>query len=288
MTGSVYQSRPIKRQRRTQADMQILRNGIYNLLAAEYPMTCRQVYYRLVSDGSIQKTEAQYDAVVRLLGLMRREGAIPFQWLADSTRWMRKPSTHNSMEDALAAAAHFYRRDLWTDQDSYVEIWLEKEALAGVLVEVTDSWHVPLMVTRGYPSLSFLHSASETIADAGKRAFIYYLGDLDPSGIDISRTVESGLREFAPHTDISFQRIAVTQDQVIQFNLQTRPTKKSDPRSEKFQGESVEVDAIPPAILRSMVEQYILLHLDPEKVDQCRRIESAERATLAHIAEKFS
>ena len=112
-------------------------------------MTVRQVFYRLVSSGVIPKTEASYkNIVVRLLGIMRREGDLPFRWIADNTRWMRKPSTYSSLEHALDNTIATYRRALWDQQDSYVEIWLEKDALAGVLYDVTAEWDVPLMVTR--------------------------------------------------------------------------------------------------------------------------------------------
>jgi hypothetical protein len=92
----------------------------------------------------------------------------------------------------------------------YVEIWLEKDALSGVLYPVTSEWDVPLMVTRGYSSLSFLHEAAEAITDQGKPAYIYYFGGHDPSGRDITRATEAGLREFAPAAEIHFKRIAVT------------------------------------------------------------------------------
>jgi hypothetical protein len=149
---------------------------------------------------------------VRLLGEMCRAKEIPFGWIADNTRWMRKPTTYSSLSDMLERSAEFYRRALWDESDVYVEIWLEKDALAGVLYDATAEWDVPLMVTRGYASISYLHSAAEAIQQRGKRACLYYFGDYDPSGIDITRAVEQGIREFAPDTDIEFERVAVTED----------------------------------------------------------------------------
>jgi len=95
---------------------------------------------------------------VRLLTEMRRAGDIPFDWIADNTRLMRKPRTYSSLEAMLTQTKEFYRRALWDDQDAYVAIWLEKDALSGVLLEAAYQWDVPLMVTRGYSSVSFLHS----------------------------------------------------------------------------------------------------------------------------------
>src|SRR5579884_1723964 len=153
--------RPTKR-RRTKKEIEGIKDVLYETLAEDNPMTVRQVFYQLVSRGVIAKTETEYKATVgRLLTDMRRAGEIPFGWIADNTRWMRKPGTYSSMEQALQRTAEAYRRSLWDNQGVYVEVWLEKDALAGVLYRATESWDVPLMVTRGYPSLSYLYDAAE-------------------------------------------------------------------------------------------------------------------------------
>ena len=249
--------------RRSRAEMEAIRKSIREILGEIQPATVRQTFYQLVSRAVIGKTEAEYkQTVVRLLTAMRRAGDIPFGWIADNTRWMRKPRSYSSLTDMLDQQQRFYRRALWDNQDSYVEIWLEKDALSGVLYEVTAEFDVPLMVTRGYPSISYLYEAAEAIAARGKPAYLYYLGDHDPSGCDITRAVENGIREFAPNAEIYFERIAVTPAQIQELNLPTRPTKESDSRSKGFEGESVEVDAIPPATLRSMVRELIESHID--------------------------
>lgn len=123
-----------------------------------------------------------------------------------NTRWMRKPRSHSSLEAMLKYSAEAYRRSVWDNQDCYVEVWLEKDALAGVLYDITSAWDVPLMVTRGYPSLSFLYSAAEVIAEQEKPVYLYYFGDHDPSGIDIPRKVEADLRKFVAETQIRSRR----------------------------------------------------------------------------------
>lgn len=258
---------------------------MHDLLAADHPMTVRQLYYRMVSAGIIDKTESEYNATVgRLLTEMRLEGRIPFGWIADNTRWMRKPRTFDSLDDALVATANTYRRSLWTHADAYVEVWLEKDALAGVLLEETAPYDVPLMVTRGYASLSYLHESAETIKAVDKPTFIYYCGDHDPSGLDIPRQVERRLREFAPDAEIHFERVAVNLDQVHAWGLPTRPTKKSDTRSRGFVGESVEVDAIAPADLRSLVRACIEQHVDLEQLRVLQVAENSERTLLRQLA----
>ena len=204
-----------------------------------------------MSGGVIEKTEEAYHLVGRQLVKLRKSGDLPFGWIADNTRWQRKPNTYSDLETMLRRISRFYRRQLWDNQDAYVEIWLEKDALSGVLYDVTREFDVPLMVTRGYPSLTFMHSAADKINEINKPTHIYYFGDHDPSGVDIPRKVRQTLEEF--DCEFEFECVAVTPDQISSMNLLTRPTKKSDSRSKGFEGESVEVDAIHPDDLRALV-----------------------------------
>jgi len=255
------------------------------ILEDDHPMTVRQMFYRMVSAGRIDKTEAEYNnAVCRLLVKMREDGRLPYDWIADNTRWMRGATTYYSVDDALSEAARLYRRDLWADTEHRVEVWLEKDALAGVLLEATHDWHVPLMVTRGYPSLSFLHSSAMAIRDAERPTYIYYFGDHDPSGKDIARNTEKRLRQYAPDCEIHFELVAVTEEQIEWWNLPTRPTKRTDSRAKGWKGGSVEVDAIPARRLVALAESCILRHLDMDQVEAIRQTERLERASLAKLA----
>lgn len=261
--------------------MDEIRDGLVEILFEQQPMTVRQVFYQAVTRGMIDKTEREYKGtVVRLLGEMRIGGRVPFGWIADSTRWMRKPNTWSSLEACLKSTAKHYRRSVWDDQDDYIEIWMEKDALAGVMVDVTAEWDVPLMVTRGYASLSFLMSSAETIRETISPTTIYYFGDYDPSGLDIGRNVEKRLREFSERDDLTFERVAVTPEQIDEFNLPTRPTKKTDTRSKNFKGESVELDAIPPDDLRALVRDCIEQHIDHDTHKGLMLVEAEERKIL--------
>ena len=285
MPASVFNgSRPTKH-RRSKADIEIIKEVIYEIVDNNRPMTVRQVFYQLVNIAVIGKRETQYKStVVRLLGEMRRNGELPFEWLADSTRWMRKPFSYSSMQAALKRTAELYRRSLWDNQDVYVEIWLEKDALAGVLYRVTSSWDVPLMVTRGYPSLSFPHQAAAYINGLEKPTYLYYFGDYDPLGLDITRNVREDIEEFAPWAEVHFERVAVSEDQIEAWQLPTRPTKVSDSRSGSFWGESVEVDAIPPDVLRTLVSEKIIQHIDEQALHVMQVAEESERSLLTKIA----
>lgn len=277
------------RARRTKAEIELLEETLLDIVEEIQPATVRQVFYQAVSRGLIPKTEAAYKSIVcRLLARLRRGGQLPYRWIADNTRWMRKPTTYKGMEQMLADSVALYRRDLWADQDAYVEVWLEKDALAGVIYPVTGQWDVPLMVTRGYPSLTFVASAAEAMSYEERPVFICYLGDHDPSGVDIPRDLQAKLREMAPEIDLSFEVIAVTPEQIDNMGPPTRPTKKGDSRSASFFGESVEVDAIPPHRLLALVNECIVKHLDVERYNNLQRIESIERQTLAQFVAWWS
>lgn len=264
--------------------MDALKADLLGIIATEPPMSVRQVFYRAVAAGAIDKTEAAYKGIVRLLGIMRRDGDLCYSWIADNTRWMRKPASHDGLAALLADTADLYRRSVWSDQPAYCEVWLEKEALSGVVYPVTREFDVPLMVTRGYPSLSFVHSAAEAIEDVDKPVHLFYFGDHDPSGVDIPRMVEDSIRDLAPSADIEFHRVAVTVQQIEELNLPTRPTKRTDSRSKHFHGDSVELDAIPPARLRAFVRSCIESLIDPKALAALRVAEASEREWLEDFA----
>jgi hypothetical protein len=218
--------------------------------------------------GLVEKAESGYGKVQTDHTVMRRVGELPYDWLADNTRWQRKPRTFDSIEQALRDTAAFYRKSLWTDADAYVEIWLEKDALSGVIYPVTSMYDVPLMVARGYASLSFLYSAAEYINTLTVPTYIYHLGDFDPSGVNAGEKIEETLREMAPDADIGFERIAVTEQQITDWDLPTRPTKTSDTRARSFGSSlSVELDAIDPNQLRALVQEAVERHLPAEQFE---------------------
>ena len=279
---TAYQASSIKpkRFRSTKTDMATLRVDLFDIVAEMHPMTVRQVFYQATVRGLVDKSEAGYSKVQGNLSIMRRSGMLRYDWLADNTRWQRKPQTFDSVQEAFEDAAHFYRKALWTDINAYVEIWLEKDALSGVIMPVTEVYDVPLMVARGYASLSFLYEAGSYINDLTVPAYIYHLGDFDPSGVNAGEKIEESLREYAPDAELYFERIAVTPDQIKKWGLPTRPTKTSDTRSKGFGDISVELDAIAPDDLRNLVEQTIQKHLPKRQLKILQAAEESERQMM--------
>lgn len=285
---AVYRTSPVKRVRRTRTELAELHDAILTVCAVDHPLSVRGVFYRVMSAGVVEKTEKAYSAVQREVLKLRRTGALPYEWIADGTRWHLKSPSWDCVEDALDDAASSYRRALWNDQDVYVEVWSEKEAICSIVSPVTNKWDVPLMIARGFASESFLWSTASEIRDVGKPTVVYNLGDHDPSGVAAWQHVQHQLRRFAPQVDIVFERIAVTPEQIVELALPTRPTKKSDSRSKTFIGESVEVDAIPTVVLKQLVTTAIERHIDPVQLAVTRQVEQQERAGLLAMAQGWS
>jgi hypothetical protein len=284
---ALYEACPVKRNRATKAQVGSRRAALQEIVADQRPMTVRQVFYQATVQNLVDKTEAGYTKVQTDLVKMRQDGSLPYSWIADNTRWQRRPRTFDSVQDALEDTARFYRKSLWSDADAYVEIWLEKDALAGVIMPVTSMYDVPLMVARGYASLSFLHSAAVQISDIDKPTFIYHLGDFDPSGVNAGEKIEQTLKELAPDADITFRRIGVTARQINAWNLPTRPTKASDTRSKGFGDISVELDAIAPSQLRDLVKGCIEYHLQQRQFDILKIAEESERDLLRGLVREI-
>jgi hypothetical protein len=145
--AAVYQASLIKprRHRSTRSEVEARRAALLQIVEAMHPMTVRQVFYAATVRGLVEKTEGGYAKVQTDLTLMRRSDELPYGWLADSTRYQRKPRSYLDVDHALRATAELYRRNLWASADAYVEAWIEKDALSGVVYPVTSEYDVPLM-----------------------------------------------------------------------------------------------------------------------------------------------
>jgi hypothetical protein len=284
----IYQPRQIRRPRATKAGTQQRRDSLHEIIEAMRPMTVRQCFYQATVLGLVEKSEGGYNQVKDDLTKMRRKGTLPYDWLADNTRWQRRPRTFDSVEDALTETARLYRKALWRDVGAYVEIWIEKDALSGVIAPVTFQYDVPMMVARGYASLSFLHSAAQAIAALDVPAFIYHLGDFDPSGVNAAENIEARLREMAPNAEIHFERLAVMPWQITEWDLPSRPTKATDRRAKKFGSDiSVELDAIEPERLRELVSSAIERHMPPDEFAILKEAEASERRIFSRLVDEL-
>ncbi len=279
-----------KMRKRATRDEMAERFAVLRTIVAELrPCTVRQVFYQATIRGVVEKTEAGYDRVQRALVAMRRNGSLPYGWIADNTRWQMKPRTWSSLPHMLEETARLYRRRLWDDAGAYCEVWLEKDALAGVVAPVTERYDVPLMVARGFSSLSFLYEAAQDIARLSVPAYVFHLGDHDPSGQCAAGKIEETLRELAPGAEIHFERLAVRPWQIDAWKLPSRPTKPTDTRAKAFgYAESVELDAIHPETLRGLVLGQIEALLPARQIEVLEAAEASEREILRMFARQVA
>ena len=152
--------------RATEDEVSERRDRLLEIVEEGQPMTVRQVFYQATVHGIVEKEETGYDKIQRTLAAMRREEVLPFEWIVvDNTRREQRPYTYIDVADALQDTAATYRKTLWTDKDPCVQIWLEKDALSGVLEPITNKYDVSLMVARGYSSITFLKDGAEKLPD---------------------------------------------------------------------------------------------------------------------------
>jgi hypothetical protein len=281
---------PTKRGRPLGEKARAIREAIFELAYEHDVVTVRQCFYRLVSAGVVPKDEASgYRPVQLELVRMRREGLIPWRFIADTTRWMRKARSWDELDDALDEVARTYRRNLWRAQGVRVEVWLEKDALAGVVLKATNHWDVPLMVSRGISSVTFLHAAAKEAEqaweEAGVETVVLALFDFDPGGDRGASSIVRGFAEYAPEVPVEFRLLAVTEEQIDEWQLPTRPAKKTDPQAKSWGARAVELDAIPPDRLVQLVDEAIVGYVDRDAWRMEQQVEQSEREILSDLLE---
>jgi hypothetical protein len=284
LAAGVYEASPAKR-RATKAEMEARASFLIDYAERHGPVTVRGLYYQAEVAGvpGIDKTDSGYAKVQRQVLLLRRAGRLAYGDIADATRWMRKPKSYDGIEQALEDTARLYRKSLWSDTDDYVEIWCEKDALAGVIYPITAQYDVPLMVTRGFSSETFCFEAIEARGDDPRGFYIYYLGDFDRAGRDAANALIEKLARFSEDKpfDVYFKQIAVTEDQITDWRLPTRKPKRQSAADRNWpHAFACELDAIPADRLRALVHQHIELHLPRDQLEILKAAEESERQTL--------
>lgn len=254
------------------------------VLKAERPMTLRALYYRLASSGDLPATDKGYDRLKRLTARLREAGEVPITgWLVDRIRSTLKPSSWTGLADFGDTVRRAYRKDLWAQMPDHVEVFVEKDAIAGTIQPVTQEYDVALNVIRGDVSISFAGEVANLWAQVEKPIFVYYLGDFDPSGVGIEEELREKLERYSGKYPV-WQRLGVEKEDFTKFGLIRLPVKKSS-RSERFLAEHgtscAEVDALPPGELRTRVRDAIESHIDQDRWEKLKRTEMIERQSVA-------
>ena len=259
----------------------------YEVLSQYTPMTLRQCYYQLVSKHIIDNNLNEYKRLSNALVKARQEGIIPWEWIEDRTRQPRVVSMWRDLTGFLNTVREAYRKNIWPNQPSYLEVWVEKEALSGIFEAITNKYGVTLVVGRGYNSWSALREAAERIICYDKPATVLYFGDFDPSGEDIVRALTEGLAFFGTRPKVI--KVALTKEDVLAYNLPPDFTKKTDTRARKFIEQygdmAVELDALPLPVLQQKIEDSVEENLDLSAFDETLSQQEAEQERLLKLLE---
>lgn len=289
--GGVYRAGTIKRERRTNARLRTLDAQILAVLEGDHPQSVRHVFYRMTDPRlaePVEKSERGYRHVQDRIVKLRRAGKLPYGWITDATRRGYHVATYNGRGDFLRRVAGLYRADLWADADHYCEVWCESRSIAGVIEDDCEELAVSLYPAGGFASLTLAYEAAEWINEAAaeKPATIFYIGDYDPAGMLIDRSIERELRQHLDsHIDLSFRRIAINEGQIEAFDLPRKPRKAADKRMLHI-ADTVEAEAMPAATLRALLRAHVEQLLPAQALEVARVAEESERAGLLRLAKR--
>lgn len=273
-----------------------------NGIIAEYEqlgftLTLRQLYYQFVARGIIANNEREYKKLGDVIADGRMAGLIDWEAITDRTRYLRDLSHWDSPSAIVAACAEQFRLPKWQDQPYYVECWIEKDALIGVIEGVCKELDIPYLACRGYASASEVwragHERFRSKLRNGKLGLVLYLGDHDPSGLDMTRDIRDRLDLFAGNAGtVQVKRLALNMDQVNEHQPPPNPTKMSDSRASWYvdnYGETCwELDALSPPLIATLVRDAVLEVRDEEAWDEAVAREEQSKEDLGAVAREWS
>jgi len=274
------------------------RIGQANKIIAEYQaqgfkLTLRQLYYQFVSRDLISNTVQSYKSIGDVVNDGRLAGLIDWDAIEDRTRNLRSSPHWSSPRSIVRACADQFAVDLWDGQESYVECWIEKDALVGVIEGICAELDVPYFACRGYTSQSEMWGAAQRLMErekAGKKTFIIHLGDHDPSGIDMTRDIQDRLELFGSTAVI--HRIALNFDQVENYSPPPNPAKTTDSRYESYRAlhgeESWELDALEPRTIVDLIRDEIEVHIDQDAWEEALSRQQTGRNQLGKVSQRWN
>jgi hypothetical protein len=258
--------------------------------AQGFSLTLRQLYYQFVSRDLIPNSQKSYKALGNTINDARLAGLIDWEAIEDRTRNIRRRSHWEDPAGVIESAADSYGMNLWADQDRRVEVWIEKDALIGVVERICTKLDVPHFSCRGYTSQSELWRGAMRHIAYGVPTVVVHLGDHDPSGIDMTRDIQDRLRLFG--ADSTIQRIALNMDQVEKFKLPPNPAKITDSRFENYEREygteSWELDALDPSKIEKMIEKEVTALMDPRRFKAAIAVQEHGRDLLKQASQDWT
>lgn len=259
-----------------------------------YDLTLRQLYYQLVARDLIPNKVTEYDKLGDVVSNARLAGLIDWDAIVDRTRTLKGTPHLSGPEEAVVEAARGFYIDKWADQPYRVEVWIEKEALAGIFSRVAARNDIDYFSCRGYASQTAMYDAAKRLAyyrDLGQTPVILHFGDHDPSGIDMTRDIRERLEMFLYGEAVEVDRLALNMDQVRKYNPPPNPAKESDSRAggyiRMYGHSSWELDALDPDTLAGLVDEAIAEFRDEVLWQAAVAREKRERDTLKTISRKY-
>lgn len=262
--------------------------------ALGFVLTLRQLYYQFVSRDLIANSQREYKRLGSVVNDGRMAGLIDWDSIEDRGRNLKTFPSWDSPKDILKTCASAFRIDPWANQACYVEVWVEKEALLGIVESACQDRRVPHFACKGYTSQSEMWSAGHDRLgpklDSGREVHVLHLGDHDPSGIDMTRDIQERLALFS-EGDVRVHRLALNMDQVEALGPPPNPAKTTDSRFEsyiqRYGDESWELDAIDPTRLAAIIERAIEPLIDDEAWNEDMAVEATHRKKLSQIASSY-
>jgi hypothetical protein len=271
-------------------------NGIVGEYSRQgYTLTLRQLYYQFVARGLIENSERSYKNLGSVISDGREAGLIDWNAIEDRGRGIRPWLINEDERDVLDGVEYQFALDYWERQNAYVEVWVEKEALASVIERPCSRLRVPFMPCKGYLSASEAWRSGqrfERMAAKGReRLVVIHLGDHDPSGIDMSRDNLSRLELFSSGSPVELRRIALNMDQVDAYSPPPNPAKVTDSRAEdyirRFGHTSWELDALEPKVLDKLITDEIGTLIDWDEWNATEAEQTERREILSQLHSRF-
>ena len=252
--------------------------------SAHLPVSLRQVFYALVSQG-LEKDERAYARLGEVINRARRAGLVPFDAIRDDGVAAREPHFYagpDDFGDRMLEAAEHYRLDRQAGQDIYIEVWTEAAGTVPQLANAVSAYGVPVYSAGGFLSLTAVHDAAERAASRDTGTVALQVGDHDPSGASIFDRLDRDVAAFAADKGASFtaHRLALTAAQVDALGIETAPPKRTDSRAKRWDGETAQLEAIPPDLLTRIVVDAIKALTDANTRDEVLALEAEQRSAL--------
>lgn len=258
-----------------------------------YDLTLRQLYYQFVARGYIENSQKSYNNLGVIINNARLNGDLDWDAIKDRTRDISGDFHWGSPARIIKNCEYSFDLDTRATQDTYIEVWVEKEALIGVVEKAASALDIPYFACRGYVSQTAMYDAYKRINyenQRGRDSVIIHLGDHDPSGIDMSRDIKERINDTFG-ASLKLERIALNMDQIEQYAPPPNPAKITDSRCDgyikRYGKLSWELDALEPSVIVDLIKATALNYTDVAKQDALIAQQQEHRDLLAKCSDNW-